>query len=80
MSTPNNEEQEMFKAMYGLFPTKISVYEVRQVTETGFVSYINHNVGMEYILMAPAIVITGIVAAIAIPNIIKAKKKAEQKN
>jgi type II secretory pathway pseudopilin PulG len=79
MGGVNKEEQEMFKFMSDFFPKKIAAYEVRQVTDTGFVSHVNHTMGFEYVMMLPAMAVTGIIAAIAIPNLIKATQKGKHK-
>ena len=50
-------------------------YGVLQNTEEGTISTFNHNSNIEYLVVLPAIISTGIVAAIAIPKILKSKQK-----
>ena len=54
-------------------------YGVLQNTEEGTIFTFNHNSNIEYIVILPAIASAGIMAAIAIPNILKSAHKSKQK-
>ena len=55
-------------------------YGVLQNTEEGTISTFNHNSDIEYLVILPAITSVGIVAAIAIPKILKSKQKLYDKS
>ncbi|MCP5047604.1 MAG: hypothetical protein GY940_10555 [bacterium] len=63
----------------GIFPEKLQVYAVTRNTEEGTVTTVNHTMGVEYVLLMPSIAVTGIVAAIAVPNLLTALQKGKQK-
>ena len=62
-----------------LIPKDLAVYNVMQNTDEGFIFTSNNNMPVGTAALLPAIAVGGIVAAIAIPNLITAKKKSEQK-
>jgi len=75
------EAKEKFAAFerLNLFPKDLAMYNVMQNTDEGFISTSNNNMPVGTAAILPALAVGGIVAAIAIPNLIAAKKKSEQK-
>jgi len=74
-SSPNTE---MMKTLMNLFPRKLSLYTVTQYSEEGSVTFANHTMGVESLLIMP-IFSTGIISAIAIPNLLSATTKGKEK-
>jgi type II secretory pathway pseudopilin PulG len=70
---------EAFKFFSTLLPKDITVYAVTRYTGEGTVTTLNHTMGVEHLMLMPALVTTGIVAAVAIPKIITATQKGKQK-
>jgi type II secretory pathway pseudopilin PulG len=62
-----------------LFPKDLALYNVMQNTGEGFIFTSNNNMPIGSAALLPALAVGGVVAAIAIPNLIAAKKKGEQK-
>lgn len=75
------EAKDVFAAIEKLkiFPKDLTVYNVMQNTAEGYVFASNNNLPMGSAAILPAIAVGGVVAAIAIPNFLAAKKKSEQK-
>ena len=67
--------EEIFK----LFPTGMTMYGVLQNTDEGVIGTFNHNFSLEYVVLLPVTASAGIVAAIAIPNLLTALQKGKQK-
>jgi type II secretory pathway pseudopilin PulG len=67
------------KEMFDLFAPKMAVFGVKQNTEEGTVYTLNHTMGFEHLILLPAAAAVGIVAAIAIPNLLNAMQKGKQK-
>lgn len=67
------------KAVFDLYPENFSLYGVIQNGPEGTVFIVNHSMGMETLFLAQAAFVTGVVAAIAIPNLVVAKSKGGQK-
>ncbi len=72
------ESKSPFAALkrLNLFPKDLAFYNVIQNTDEGFVFSSNNNLPMGAAAIMPVVAVGGIVAAIAIPNLVKA---AEQK-
>lgn len=62
-----------------LFPEDLAFYNVMQNTPEGFIFTSNNNIPIGGAAILPVAAVVGIATAIAIPNLISAKKKAEQK-
>jgi hypothetical protein len=75
------ESKSSFAALkrLNLFPKDLAFYNVIQNTDEGYVFSSNNNLPMGAAAIMPVVAIGGIVAAIAIPNLIKAgeQKKLE---
>ncbi|MCK5055364.1 MAG: type II secretion system protein GspG [Candidatus Aminicenantes bacterium] len=71
------EAKEKFAAFerLELFPEDLALYNVMQNTDEGFIFTSNNNMPVGSGALLPALVVGGIVAAIAIPNLVAAKKK-----
>ena len=67
------------KEMFDLFAPKMALFGVLQNTESGTIFTLNHTMGFESLILLPATAAAGIVAAIAIPNILSALPKGKQK-
>jgi type II secretory pathway pseudopilin PulG len=65
--------------MLDLFAPKMALFGVLQNTEEGTVYTLNHTMGFEGLILLPATAAVGIVAAIAIPNLLTALSKGKQK-
>jgi type II secretory pathway pseudopilin PulG len=65
--------------MLDLFAPKVALFGVMQHTEEGTVYTLNHTMGFESMILLPAAAAVGIVAAIAIPNLLTAMQKGKQK-
>lgn len=65
--------------MFDLFAPKVAVFGVLQNTEEGTIFTLNHTMGFESMILLPATAAAGIVAAIAIPNLLVALQKGKQK-
>jgi type II secretory pathway pseudopilin PulG len=65
--------------MADLFAPKMALFGVLQNTEEGTVYTLNHTMGFESLILLPATAAAGIVAAIAIPNLLTAMQKGKQK-
>jgi type II secretory pathway pseudopilin PulG len=66
-------------AIFDLFAPKMAVFGVLQNTDEGTVYMLNHTMGFESMILLPAAAAAGIVAAIAIPNLLTALQKGKQK-
>lgn len=75
----DSEAKAAAKMFMKLFSGEIGVFAVTQHLEDGGLTVMNHTMGMEYALLMPAVFVTGIVAAIAIPNMLTALSKGKQK-
>jgi type II secretory pathway pseudopilin PulG len=65
--------------IFDLFAPKMAVFGVLQNTDEGTVYMLNHTMGFESMILLPAAAAAGIVAAIAIPNLLTALQKGKQK-
>lgn len=65
--------------VFDLFAPKMALFGVLQNTEAGTVYTLNHTMGFESLILLPATAAAGIVAAIAIPNLLTALQKGKQK-
>lgn len=77
----NKEEwqEEIYNLFSSLAPKEVAMYGVMQHTGEGSVYTFNHTMGVHYVMMMPAMMVTGVVAAIAIPNLLTALQKGKQK-
>ncbi|MGD2085660.1 MAG: type II secretion system protein GspG [Candidatus Aminicenantes bacterium] len=67
------------REMFDLFAPKMALFGVLQNTEEGTIFTLNHTMGFESLVLLPATAAAGIVAAIAIPNLLTALQKGKQK-
>lgn len=74
-----NEKLAIQKELMSLFQKESAMYGVLQNTSEGHVYTFNHNMRFEYVILLPAVAVPGIVAAIAIPNLLTALQKGKQK-
>lgn len=72
------EDQTLMNFMK-LFQEKYGMFGVLQNTDEGSVYTMNHGFSMETLILLPLTVPLGIVAAIAIPNLLTAMQKGKQK-
>jgi hypothetical protein len=81
MEMSGGQEKAVFSFIekLNIFPEGLAVYSVMQNTAEGFVFSSNNNLPIGSAALLPAIAAGGVVAAIAIPNFIAAKKKSAQK-
>jgi general secretion pathway protein G len=70
---------EVPEKLLKIFQQEWAIYSVLQNTDEGTVMTVSHNRGFEMILIVPVAFTAGIVAAIAIPNILTAVQKGKQK-
>jgi type II secretory pathway pseudopilin PulG len=73
------EKDLALKQLFDLFPKELSMYEVTQKNSDGMVITVNHKLGFEFIALLPASALVGVIGAVAIPNLLSAKVKGEQK-
>jgi hypothetical protein len=66
-------------AFFDIFDKDMSLYGVLQNSEEGFVFTFNHHLDLEGLILLPVTIPAGIVAAIAIPNLLTATQKGKQK-
>lgn len=82
MEMDANKEQwqeEIFKLFTSIAPKEVAMYGVMQHAGDGSVYTFNHTMGVHYVMMMPAMMVTGVVAAIAVPNLLTALQKGKQK-
>ena len=72
-----NEAKELFNLFRG--DEAWTVYSVVQHNEDGLLIDINHSMAMESMVLIPALAVGGVVAAIAVPNMLTAVQKGKQK-
>jgi hypothetical protein len=70
--------EEAMKPMLDLMPDTFSLYGVMQHTDEGMIMTVNHTTGIEHLLLIPAVTSIGIVAAIAIPNMLMYQKSRHE--
>lgn len=75
----NEKNRDTIKRILNLFPKEMSAFGVLQHSPEGTVYSINHTMSLEGILLVPFTASVGVVAAIAIPNILTATLKGKQK-
>lgn len=73
------EKNLALKQLFDLFPKELAVYEVTQKNSDGMVITVNHKLGFEFIALLPASALVGVIGAVAIPNLLSARQKGEQK-
>ena len=74
----NGENPSM--QFFDLFDKDMSFYGVLQNSEEGFLFTFNHHLDLEGLILLPVTIPAGIVAAIAIPNLLTATQKGKQKS
>jgi type II secretory pathway pseudopilin PulG len=74
----SDEQDRMVREILDLFPKDLSLFEVTQNNRDGLILTVNHKLGFEFIALLPATAVVGMVAAVAIPNLLSAKQKGEQ--
>lgn len=79
VSGKSMEKDQALKQLFDLFPKELAMYEVTQKNSDGMVITVNHNLGFEFIALLPASALVGVIGAVAIPNLLSAKQKGEQK-
>lgn len=62
-----------------MFQKEWAIYAVLQNTEEGTILTVSHNHSFEIVMVVPVMFVAGIVAAIAIPNVLTAMQKGKQK-
>ena len=65
--------------VFDLFPKEMALYGVRQNSDEGSITTVNHTMGLENLILLPATAAAGIVTAIAVPNLLTAMQKGKQK-
>jgi len=75
----NIENEASFMEIFNILPKEMAVYGVRQHRPEGTVVIFNHTMNIEGLILMPATAAVGIVAAIAIPNMLTAMQKGKQK-
>lgn len=73
------EGKEAVKMFMDILSGEIGVFAVTQHLDDGSLTVMNHTMGMEYALLMPAMFVMGVVAAIAVPNMVNALNKGKQK-
>jgi hypothetical protein len=74
-----NEQAEAMAFFHSLFPKEMGSFGIETVTSEGSIYTFNHNMSFTHVVLLPAVFVGGIVAAIAIPNMIVAMQKGKQK-
>ncbi len=80
MSGAENKEAMAAFERLNLIPKDLAIYTVTQNTSEGFVVKSNNNLGIGGFVLLPAIATAGVVAAVAIPNLLTAMQKGKQKS
>lgn len=75
----SKESDRIVKEIVDLFPKDLSMFEVTRNNSDGLVLTVNHKLGFEFIALLPATAMAGMVGAVAIPNLLSARQKGEQK-
>lgn len=73
------EEGAAMKDLMGAFQKEYTVYGVLQNNADGMVSTFNHNLPIGHAILLPATAAVGVIAAIAVPNLLTATQKGKQK-
>jgi type II secretory pathway pseudopilin PulG len=79
MSGEAGDQDAPLMKIFNMFPKEMALYAVLQNSAEGSVTTLNHTMGLESLILLPATVVTGIVAAIAVPNFLTAAQKGKQK-
>ncbi len=77
--TKEDATKTWLKQFYGMLPKEIAAFGTAQRSEEGMVSTFNHTMGLEGLVLLPATAVAGVVAAIAVPNLLTAIEKGKQK-
>jgi type II secretory pathway pseudopilin PulG len=75
----SKKEEPAAKEFMKLFQKEWTLYSVLQNTDEGVVLNFNHSLGLESFVLLPATAAAGVVAAIAVPNLLTATQKGKQK-
>ena len=75
----SEKEDPAAKEFLKLFRKEWSLYSVLQNTDEGMVISFNHSMALESFVLLPATAAAGIVAAIAVPNLLTALQNGKQK-
>jgi hypothetical protein len=78
-ATGGKDEQEAFNLLKSLFPKELALFAVNQNTDEGVIAIVNHTMGFEHAVLMMGAAPLGIVAAIAVPNMLTALQKGKQK-
>ena len=79
MKMAKERGEEIPEKFVKLFQKEWAIYSVLQNTDEGTILTVSHNQGFEMVMIMPALFVAGIVAAIAIPNMLTALQKGKQK-
>lgn len=79
MQAAVDKENEEFKLFKSLFPKEVAMFAVNQNTDEGVITIVNHTMGFEHAVLMMGAAPLGIVAAIAVPNLLTALQKGKQK-
>ena len=72
------ESNRIMNELFDLLPKDLSMFEVTRNNRDGLTLTVNHKLGFEFVALLPVTAVTGMVAAVAIPNLLSAKQKSEQ--
>jgi type II secretory pathway pseudopilin PulG len=75
----NKGDDAAFKLFSTIFPKELAVFSVTRHTGEGVITIVNHTMGFEQMVLMTVTAPLGIVAAIAIPNMLTAIQKGKQK-
>ncbi len=67
------------RELFSTFQKEWQMYGVLQNTAEGVVFTLNHSMKVENLIMLPAGAVVGVIAAIAVPNMLTAAQKAKQR-
>lgn len=78
MAPSGGDPGQTLREMFNFLQREWKFYGVVENSGEGMVMTFNHNLKLEYLLALPAMGVAGTAAAVAIPNIMKAREKAKQ--
>lgn len=74
-----DKEQQSALFRLNLLPQDLMIYNVMENTDRGIIFTSNNNLDIGSVVLLPAVVLAGVVSAVAVPNFLVAMEKGKQK-
>jgi len=75
-----DKEQQSALSRLNLLPEDLMIYNVMENTDQGMIITSNNNLDIGGVVLLPAVIVTGVVVAVALPNLLMAVDKGKQKS